>query len=220
MEPPIPSVPNETLINLMADLEEEKVLTLVKERIARRDNPFAIVDDCREGLRLVGDRYEKREYFLAGLIMAGDIFQEVMLLLDQIITQKYSGNELGTILIGTVAGDIHNIGKNILSMLLTSYGFTVFDLGVDVPPEEFVRQAREIQPDAIGLSGLLTSSFDTMKETIRLFRTNSDAKIRDLPIVIGGGLINEDICHYVGADYWGNDVMQGVRIFKELLKVS
>lgn len=220
MEPPIPAVPNETLINLMADLEEEKVIALVKERIANGDNPFAIVDDCREGLKIVGDRYERKEYFLAGLIMAGDIFQEVMLLLDQIITEKYSGNELGTILLGTVAGDIHNIGKNILSMLLTSYGFTVFDLGVDVPPEEFVRQAVEIQPNAIGLSGLITSSFDTMKETIRLVRINSDEKIRDLPIVVGGGLMTEDVSRYVGADYWGNDVMQGVRIFKEILDVT
>lgn len=220
MEPPIPAVPNETLINLMADLEEEKVIALVKERIANGDNPFAIVDDCREGLKIVGDRYERKEYFLAGLIMAGDIFQEVMLLLDQIITEKYSGNELGTILLGTVAGDIHNIGKNILSMLLTSYGFTVFDLGVDVPPEEFVRQAIEIQPNAIGLSGLITSSFDTMKETIRLVRINSDEKIRDLPIVVGGGLMTEDVSRYVGADYWGNDVMQGVRIFKQLLDVT
>lgn len=220
MEPSIPSVPNETLINMMADLEEEKVIALVKERIARGDNPFTIVDDCREGLRIVGERYERKEYYLAGLIMAGDIFQEVMLQLDQIITEKYSGNELGTILLGTVAGDIHNIGKNILSMLLTSYGFTVFDLGVDVPPEEFVRQAKEIQPNAIGLSGLITSSFETMKETIRLLRVNSDEKIHNLPIVVGGGMMSEDVCKYVGADYWGNDVMQGVRIFKDLLDVS
>lgn len=217
---PVDSDNSNELISLMADLEGEKVLDLVKQRIADGENPFSIVEECRIGLEIVGDKYEKREYYLAGLIMAGEIFQEVMELLDAVITEKYKGNELGTILIGTVAGDIHNIGKNTISMLLTSYGFTVIDLGVDVPAEEFLIRAEEYHPHIIGLSGLLTTSIDMMKETIRIIRTSDDPTVTALPIIVGGGLMNAEFSQYIGTEYWANDVMQGVHIIKEILKVK
>lgn len=206
------------LIAHVADLNEPEVLSLVEARVANGHDPLAIIEDCQEGLRQVGERYEQRQYYLSGLIMAGEIFREVMEMVQPIIEERFTGSESGKILLGTVKGDIHDIGKNNLSMLLTCYGFSVYDLGVDVPPSEFLLQAVQIQPDIIGLSGLLTSSYDAMKETIELIRISGDATIASIPIVIGGNQLNEQVCHYVGADYWVNDAMTGVRLCQKLLK--
>jgi methanogenic corrinoid protein MtbC1 len=206
-----------TLIAHVADLNENEVLSLVEARVANGHDPLAIIEDCQEGLRQVGERYEQQQYFLSGLIMAGEIFREVMEIVQPSIEEKFTGNESGTILLGTVKGDIHDIGKNNLSMLLTCYGFSVYDLGVDVPPSEFLLQAMQVRPDIIGLSGLLTSSYDAMKETIDLLRISGDAAIAALPIIIGGNQLNEQVCRYVGADFWVNDAMTGVRLCQDVL---
>ena len=206
------------LVAKIADLQELEALALVNERVNQGGNPLLIVEDCQEGLRQVGERYEKREYYLSGLIMAGEIFREVMEILQPIIQVQFHNNETGTILLGTVRGDIHDIGKNSLSMLLTSYGFTVHDLGVDVPQAEFLLKAIQIKPDIIGLSGLLTSSFDPMRETIKLIRNSGERGVSNLPIVIGGNQLNEQVCQYVGADYWVTDAMTGVRLCQQLME--
>ncbi len=118
---------------------------------------------------------------------------------------------------GTVKGDIHDIGKNNLSMLLTCYGFSVHDLGVDVAPSEFLLQAVQVQPEIIGLSGLLTSSYEAMAETIKLFRRSGERELSQAPIVIGGKQLNQQVCQFVGADYWVNDAMTGVRLCQEIM---
>ena len=205
------------LIAHVADLNENEALALVEERVAQGQDPLAIIEDCQEGLRQVGERYERQEYYLSGLIMAGEIFREVMEIVQPIIVEQFTGKETGTILLGTVRGDIHDIGKNNLSMLLTCYGFSVHDLGVDVPPSEFLLQAIQVRPDLIGLSGLLTSSYDAMKETIDLIRMTGDPEINSIPIVIGGNQLNDQVSKYVGADYWLNDAMSGVRLCQQLL---
>jgi len=205
------------LVSKISELQEQEVLDLVNLRVQQGGNPLLIVEDCQEGLRQVGERYEKREYYLSGLIMAGEIFREVMEIVQPIIQIQFDSNETGTILLGTVRGDIHDIGKNSLSMLLTSYGFTVHDLGVDVPQAEFLLKAIQIKPDIIGLSGLLTSSFDPMRETIQLIRNSGERGVANLPIIIGGNQLNEQICRYVGADYWVTDAMNGVRICQQLM---
>ena len=205
------------LIAHVADLNENEALALVEERVAQGQDPLAIIEDCQEGLRQVGERYERQEYYLSGLIMAGEIFREVMEIVQPVIVEQFTGKETGTILIGTVRGDIHDIGKNNLSMLLTCYGFSVHDLGVDVPPSEFLLQAIQVRPDLIGLSGLLTSSYDAMKETIDLIRMTGDPEINSIPIVIGGNQLNDQVSKYVGADYWLNDAMSGVRLCQQLL---
>jgi len=209
--------PRAVLVANVADLNEVATVSLVKSRIARGDDPLVITEDCQEGLRIVGERYERQEYFLAGLIMAGEIFRQVMELLQPIIQDRITGDESGLILIGTVRGDIHDIGKNNLSLLLTSYGFTVHDLGVDVPPVEFFHKATTLRPHLIGLSGLLTSAYDSMKETIDLIRTAGEDFIASTPIIIGGNQLNEQVCQYVGADYWVTDAMEGVRICQRII---
>jgi methanogenic corrinoid protein MtbC1 len=205
------------LIDLVLELDEEEALTIVQRRLQKGDDPLSIVEDCQEGMRRVGERYEQGQYFLSGLIMAGEIFREVMELTQPIIKEKVQGNESGRLLLGTVQGDIHDIGKNILTMLLSCYGFTVYDLGVDVAPDTFVGEATKIKPDLVGLSGLLTSSYDAMRDTITLFRRNPDDPLMKIPIIIGGGTMNDQVCQYVGADYWMANAMDGVRLCQRLL---
>ena len=205
------------LITCIANLEELEALALVKIRLSNGDNPITIIEDCQEGLRQVGLRYEKREYYLSGLIMAGEIFRQVMDILHPMIEEQFSGKESGLILIGTAKGDIRDIGKNNFIMMLKGHGFSIHDLGVDVPPSEFLVSALEIKPGIIGISSLVTSSYDSMKETITLIRTTSDSDLSSVPIIIGGNQLNEQVSNYVGADYWVNDAMAGVRLCQKFL---
>jgi methanogenic corrinoid protein MtbC1 len=205
------------LIGLLADLDEEAVLQLVRERLAAGDDPLQIIEDANEGLRQVGLRYEQGEFFVSGLIMSGEIFREVVELVQPLLERQSNGQSAGTVLVGTVAGDIHDIGKNIAGMLLACHGFTVIDLGVDVPPAVFAAKAIEIQPDVVGLSGLITASFEAMKATITALRAEAQAHQCSFPIVVGGGMIDEQICRYVGADYWVTNAMDGVRLCQRLV---
>ncbi len=205
------------LAQLVADLEEDAVLALVQERIDNRDDPLQIINECNEGMREVGQRYEDGDYFVAGLIMSGEIFREVVELVQPLIVEQAEGGASGRVLVGTVAGDIHDIGKNIFGMLLTCHGFEVIDLGVDVPPNIFAAKAIELKPDIIGLSGLITASFETMKETVAILRTEMQKNGVHIPIVIGGSMIDAQVSEYVGADYWMSDAMGGVRLCERLL---
>jgi methanogenic corrinoid protein MtbC1 len=207
----------ERLINLLADLEEDEVLALVRQRVATGDDPLQIIEDCNEGMRLVGERYERGEFYVSGLIMSGEIFREVVEYVQPMLEQRTNGQSSGRVLVGTVSGDIHDIGKNMVGMLLACHGFTVIDLGVDVPPAEFAAKALEIKPDIVGLSGLITSSFESMRATVTVLRAEADKHRLAFPIVIGGGMIDEQVSRYVGADYWVNDAMSGVRLCQRLM---
>ena len=201
------------LIDAIANLREETALTYVRQRLAAGDDSLQIIEDCQEGMRQVGVRYERSEYYLAGLIMAGEIFSQVMELLQPVIERQVSGQASGRILLGTVAGDIHDLGKNIVNMLLSCHNFVVYDLGVDVPPLHFAEQVAEVQPHLVGLSGLLTSSYDTMRETIALLRSRGYQS----PVIIGGGQLSDEVCQYVGADHWTADAVTGVELCQRLI---
>jgi 5-methyltetrahydrofolate--homocysteine methyltransferase len=200
------------LITAIAELQEEAALDLVRQRLAGGDDPLQIVEDCQAGLMRVGERYEQGEYFLAGLVMGGEIFRQVMKLVEPVVERQLSGDDSGYILLGTVQGDIHSLGKMILSLLLSCNGFTVDDLGVDVPPAQFAARAQETSPDVIALSGLLTSSYESMRETVLALR---EAGIT-VPIIIGGGQLSAGVCEYVGADYWTTDAVDGLEICRRL----
>ena len=204
-------------VHLLADLEEETVLEIVRERIQTGDNLMQILEDCNEGMQIVGKRYEQGEYYIAGLIMSGEIFREVVEMVQPLLVRNSDKESSGCIMVGTVSGDIHDIGKNMLGMLLTCYGFTVIDLGVDVPPVEFSAKAVESKPDIVGLSGLITASFEMMRETVLMLRQEAEKHKLTFPILIGGGMIDDQVCQYVGADYWLNDAMAGVRLCQSLL---
>jgi methanogenic corrinoid protein MtbC1 len=209
-----------TLSTLVADLQEQAVLARVRRRIDAGDDPLRIMEECGEGMRMVGQRYERQEYYISGLIMAGEIFREVMDLLQPLVRERISGQASGIVLLGTVQGDIHDMGKHILSMLLSCYGFTVHDLGVDVPPETFVVQSARLAPDIVGLSGLLTASYDSMRETASRLRDATRPGAPSVPIIIGGGMMNQKVCDYVGADDWAEDAMAGVRLCQRLVEAD
>jgi methanogenic corrinoid protein MtbC1 len=208
---------NNHLSTLIANLDEDAVLALVNKRIAARDDPLQIIEGCNAGMRLVGQKYESGEYFVSGLIMAGEIFREVVELVQPLLEQRADGKSSGLVLIGTVSGDIHDMGKNMLGMLLACYGFTVIDMGVDVPSADFAEKAIEIKPDIVGLSGLITASFEKMKETVAVLREKAAATNVTFTIMLGGGMMDEQVCQYVGADYWEKDAMSGVRLCQELM---
>ncbi|MFN8597524.1 MAG: cobalamin-dependent protein [Anaerolineae bacterium] len=213
----MPTHTRERLINLLADLEEDAVLELVQQRVAAGDDPLQIIEDCNEGMRLVGQRYERGEFYVSGLIMSGEIFREVVEYVQPMLEQRTNGHSSGRVLVGTVSGDIHDIGKNMVGMLLACHGFTVIDLGVDVPPTEFAAKAIEVKPDIVGLSGLITSSFESMKATVSVLRIEAQRNRLTFPIIIGGGMIDEQVCGFVGADYWVSDAMSGVRLCQRLM---
>ncbi len=204
------------LARLLADLEEDAVLEAVRQRLAAGDEPLQIIQECNAGMRLVGERYEQKQYFLSGLIMAGEIFREVVEIVRPTLENSASKQASGRVLLGTVQGDIHDIGKDMVGMLLTCHGFTVIDLGVDVPPAKFAEQVLLHEPDIVGLSGVLSASFEKMRETVDVLRGLQQGGA-PIPIIIGSGIIDDQICQYVGADHWVGDAMNGVHLCKKLM---
>ena len=202
----------------IGELDEDGVLATVRACLAAGEDPAAVIATCEEGMRIVGERYEQREYYLSGLIMAGQLFREVLELTRPALQASLAGDSSGRILIGTVQGDIHDIGKTIFQIALRSYGFTVDDLGVDVSPTLFAERVAAWQPDIVGLSGLLSTGYDAMRETVRLLREQASESARPpVPVIIGGGLINEQVRGFVGADYWCGDALDGVRLCQRLM---
>ena len=208
----------ESITAAVAALDYASTLTLVREALAAGETAVDIVHATQAGLQVVGERYERQEIFLSGLIMAGEIFRGVMEMVQPDWESGLHGEASGRVLLGTVAGDIHDLGKNMAALTFRAFGFAVEDLGVDVPPEDFLEAARRSRPDIIGLSGLLTLAFTAMKQTVALIHENS-AQLGGAPlIVIGGATIDEHVARYVGADHWTNDAMEGVRLCQRLLE--
>lgn len=199
----------------LADLEEDKVLKLVKEKLDANEDPFKILEACRKGIADIGNQSIEGTAFLTDLIMAGEIFKEALeLLMPKLVISE---SEIkGKVVIGTVEGDIHNIGKNIAITFLKAAGFDVTDLGVDVLPQKFVDAIKEHKPQVVGLSGLLTLSIEPMKKTIESI---SDANLREeIKIIVGGERMDQGVCEHVGADAWVNDAVEGVKIIKNWIE--
>ncbi len=203
------------LVKAIVEMKEEEALTLAREALEAGTDPLEVVNHCRKAVEEVGNRYEKGQYFLPELMMTGQIMQQLAELTKDRISaeQADSGKKLGKVLIGTVKGDIHDIGKNIVTFMLDTNGFEVRDLGVDVTPENFVKETQEFQPDVVGLSALLTLAFDPMKETVEALEK---AGLRDqIKIMVGGAPINDQIREYAGADGWGKDAVEAVSLAKK-----
>jgi methanogenic corrinoid protein MtbC1 len=205
------------LITHLADLDEGHVLEVARRMLDKGLDPLIIMQDCEYAMRLVGERYEKREYYLSALIMAGEIFREVMMITQPSMEQRFTGNASGRVLLGTVRGDIHDIGKDIVELALRCYGFTVDDLGVDVAPQRFLEHAQNNRPNIIGLSGLVSVAYESMRETVQLLRSQTAFGLPAIPIIIGGSTLSEAICRFVGADFWVTDALEGVRICQRIV---
>jgi methanogenic corrinoid protein MtbC1 len=206
------------LVTLIEALEEDAVEYLVRQRLAAGHNPMAIIREAEAGMRRVGHRYEEGRYFITGLIMAGEIFSMVVELAMPLVEEHYKGNFSGRVLLGTVKGDIHDLGKTIVSFMLQSQGFEVEDMGVDVPAADIISRSAEWGPDIVGLSGLLTVSFSSMKETVDQLRNSVSDLGKPLSVIIGGSQIDERICQYVGADFWSTDAIGGVAWCQKVIK--
>jgi len=186
---------------------EQLVAGLVKERLDSGVSPLEIVNSLQQGMAEAGNRFETGEYFLGELIMCGEIMQDSMTILEPLLSgsnAEYKGN----IVMGTVKGDIHDLGKNIVVMLLKGSGYNVIDLGVDVPIAKFVEAIKEFNAPMVGMSVLLTGCQESMKETIDEIR----AAGLDTKVLIGGNYIDDVVRDYVGADYSAQAATEGVRI--------
>jgi len=207
---------NKELVTAMADLDRSKVLEIVSNEIGKKTDPLKIIDCLSKGVEIVGRYFEKKEYFLAELITGGDIFENAFQKLKPILEKSdLILQSKGKIVIGTVQGDVHDIGKNIVKTLLTASGFSVEDLGVDVKPEKFIEAVKQPEIKILALSALLTLAIDSVKDIIRLLeRENLRRKVR---VIIGGSAFTEEIAYKLGVDAFGKDPQEAVKLCQKFI---
>ena len=205
-------------IDEIVELNENKVIDILNSKLEKNENLMAIMDEIKVAMKKIGDKFENKEYFLPDLIMSGEILRQIFEILTPMLKEsEISEKKKGKILLGTVAGDIHDIGKDVVKFMLDANGFDVLDLGVDVPANMFVEKIKEFKPDVLALSGFLTLAFDSMKETIQKIK---DAGLREsVKIMIGGGTIDENIVGYVNADAFGESAVDAVNLSKKWIEV-
>jgi 5-methyltetrahydrofolate--homocysteine methyltransferase len=209
---------SEKLVNAMINMKEQEALAIAKELVDGGEDPLKILDDCTRAMETVGKRFEREEYFLPELMMAGEMLRQISEMVKPKLTGEVIREKHGRVLMGTVEGDIHNIGKDIVSFLLDVNGFEVKDIGIDVPPRKFVDEIKAFQPQVVGLSGLLTLAYDSMKNTVQAI---DQAGLRgSVKIMIGGGQISDKVKEYSGADAYGKDALQGVNLVKKWIGVD
>lgn len=199
------------LAGAIARLDREQVLSLVEERLQGGSKPMEIIGSLQEGMVEVGKLFEKGDFFLSELIFCGEIMKEAMAFLEPRLAageRQYRG----TIVIGTVKGDIHDLGKNIVVMLLRGAGYEVNDLGVDVAPERFVQAAREAKSPLVAMSMLLTSAMGTMKECVQAVKDSGFGT----KVLIGGPIIDDKVMDFSGADYGSAIASDAIRIAEKV----
>lgn len=202
----------QVLTQAVGDLDEDKVMEMLNEFMAT--NPSSeeankVVSACQQGMAIVGDLFEKNEYFTGDLIFAGELLTSAIETLKPALSGENS-QKIGKIVLATVEGDLHDIGKNIFKSMSEAAGFEVYDLGIDAAPGAFVEKVKEVQPEIIGMSGVLTLALDSMKHTVEALK---EAGLRDgVKIIIGGNPVTEDACKQIGADTYTTNAAEGVKI--------
>jgi 5-methyltetrahydrofolate--homocysteine methyltransferase len=200
------------LVKALADLKEKEALQIVQDRLKAGDDPLGILNDARRAVEIVGKRFSDSEYFIPDLVYSGEILKAITDLVKPKLTKAAEAKRLGKVVVGTVAGDIHDIGKDIVVFMLDVSGFEVMDLGIDVPAQKFVDAIKNTGCKVVGLSGFLTLAFQSMKDTVEAIKK---AGLRDkVKIMIGGGQIDEQVKTFTGADAYGKDAMEGVKLAK------
>lgn len=203
------------LIEAIADMREDEALALAREFLDAGGDPKEALDICRKAMDIVGRRFEQGEYFLPELMLAGEMLAQISAMVKPLLANQTQEEvkSAGTVVIGTVHGDLHDIGKNIVVFMLEVSGYKVVDLGIDVPVAKFVEKVSELQPPVLGLSGFLTLAFDSMKKTIEGLAA---AGLRDtVKVMIGGGQIDEAVRAYTGADAFGGNAMAAVSLCRQ-----
>jgi methanogenic corrinoid protein MtbC1 len=201
------------LSKALADLKEDEAVAIVKEKLNAGADPMGILAEASKGMETVGARFSKGEYFIPDLVYSGEILKKI----NELVKPKLKGGTAAKtgskVIVATVAGDIHDIGKDIVVFMLDVSGFQVYDMGVDVPVQKIVDKIKETGAPIVGLSGFLTLAYDSMKQTIEAIKA---AGLRDkVKIMIGGGQMSDEIKKYTGADAFGKDAMAGVALAKE-----
>ena len=202
------------LMKLLSDLKEPEALAFVEEALGKGVDPVDLLGESQEAMKIVGQRFAEEKYFIPDLVFSGEILKRIVKMLEPHLKAK-KGEEAerqGKVIIGTVEGDIHDIGKDLVVLMLDVSGFEVTDLGIDVPVQKFVDTIKETGSTVVGLSGFLTLAFDSMKETVDAIK---DAGLRDqVKIMVGGGQIDEQVRGYTGADAYGKDALEAVALAK------
>ena len=211
----------EEIYEAILSFDEDAVYAAVKKALDAKIDPVLIIQESiTKALKEIGDKYEKGEFFLMHLIAAGEATKKVIdeLIKPALEKKKSKGNYLGKIVLGTVEGDIHDIGKNIVATMLLMAGFEVYDLGKDVPPSEFVKKAKEVNADIIGLSALLSTTLQNQKKVIELLKKEG---IRDkFKVIVGGAPASEEWAKEIGADGYAPDAIKAIELAKKLIKKS
>ncbi len=208
----------ERLTVMITDLQEEASLAELRHMLDEGVDPKALLAACMEAMHRIGNRFEIGAYFIAALIMAGEIMRCATELLSPYLTAEQADYSDGRIMLGTIQGDIHDLGKNLFAILLKCHGIEVIDMGVDLPARVFLEQAQKRRPDIIGISCVLTTGVENLKQAISLLK--QELPESGPPIVIGGTCIDEQIAGHVGASFWANDATAGLRICQEILRAK
>lgn len=205
------------LIQAVVEMQEDEALEMTKEFLARGEEAMEIFGAYQEAMEEIGKRFERSEYFIPELLMSGEMMRAASDLIKPHLNADTSQKpkSLGKMVLATVEGDIHDIGKNIAGMMYEINGVEVIDLGVDVPSDRIVEEAKNSGAEIVGLSGLLTLAFDPMKEVVAKL---TEAGLRDkVKVILGGGQMDAQVCSYVGADAFVTDAVTGVKYCKEWL---
>jgi len=204
------------LVGQITELNEDACQAELNRLLDEGVEPTELLTCFMEGMRRVGELFETGRYFIAALIMAGEIMRAAMETLSPHLGQRAAGGHGGKIIIGTIQGDIHDLGKNLFSLLLSCHQFEVIDLGVDVSPQAFLQKAIEHKPDLIGISCVLTTSVPSLKEAVELLRDQLPKPAP--PVIIGGTCLDERMARFVGSDLWASDAANGLKICQNALR--
>ena len=202
------------LANALRDLDEKKVYELIDQKITQGLSPLELIDECNEGMVLVGDLFSEKKYYISQLMFSAEILKNVMNRLDPLLKGPQKTDPLGKVVTGTVKGDVHDIGKNVVITLLRSAGFEVIDLGVDVAAERFVEAVKESGARVLGMSALLSFTYQEMKNVVdEIIKAGFRDRVK---IIIGGAPVNERVREFTGADYYAEDGVTGVKLCKNI----
>ncbi len=203
------------LVNAISKMKEQDALNLAENMLNNGEDPLKVLELCRKAVEMVGSEFEAGRYFLPELVLAGEILKQISKMAEPFLKQgsELAVKRLGKVVVGTVKGDIHDIGKDIVVFLLDANGFEVHDLGVDVPAEEFIKAIKDLKPQVVAMSALLTLAFESLKSTIKAI---DEAGLRDqVKIMVGGGGVSEEVREYAKADAYGEDAVAAVTLARQ-----
>jgi corrinoid protein of di/trimethylamine methyltransferase len=210
----------EEIVNAVLSFDGDKITEVTKKALKQGQDPTKILDELTKALRIVGKKFEDGEFFLMHLVAAAEPVQRVIkdVLEPEMVKKKEQRKSLGKVVLGTVAGDIHDIGKNIVGAMLFAAGFEVYDIGKDIPPEQFVSKAKEVNANLVGASALLSTSLPMQREIVEgIVAAGMRNKVK---LIFGGAPVTDEWVKEIGGDGYAENAIEAVNVAKKLLNVS